>query len=249
MADDALTNPAKRLHKILSTAFGYQGQVTREVWRAVLCENSGDDTELLWALLALQALAGEAEELLGSVPPPHQVADYVECFPEIRQAISSDKLQAEWNSVRGHLSDATLMPLRYGGLTLEATLHESVIDESVLVELRKQVAQVREAICASGLEAGFKRQLLRQLDEIDRALRLYRITGARGLRAALSNTLGVMAMRRDRFKAWWNNSTLKPFVEILAALDLVLSKVDGLPLLKWGGAAVKALTASGVLGG
>lgn len=248
LEETQLINPARRLHDLLTQAFGYQGQKTQDVWRAVLCSPDDSDRDLLWALLALQALTDETESLVGKAASPGHIEEYTACFPEIRQAIAVDKLQQEWNSVRGHLSDQILIPLKFGGLLLDSIFHERSIDQAGLDGLRSQIAAVRETVRASDLDAAFKRVLLDQLDEMDRALRLYRISGAQGLRTAFRHGLGVITLYRDRFKTWWNDSTLKPFVEILSAINLAASHADSQAAIEWAVKSAKALLESKISG-
>ncbi|MBU2986805.1 hypothetical protein KO528_15680 [Saccharophagus degradans] len=214
------SNPAGRLHKILSQAKSRPDKAkVRDVWAMVLGVDQ-NDALVTRAVVELYSLSNEIQLLIKmNEQLNHKL--YLKSFSSIDRAFFPLNLSANWNSVKQHLHDEALTRLQFCAEQLSDFYAEDTLSEEDLAEIIEKTESLFKAVYSSSLPGALRLSLLEEVERLRSAISMYRIKGAKGLKETLQGTIGaVIANQVELQSASENNpDVLKRLGELIDKLD------------------------------
>jgi len=214
------SNPAGRLHKILSQAKKHiDNKKVEEVWADVL-DIEKNDVIITKAVVELYSLSNEVQTL---VKMNNQLNHdlYLKSFTSINLAFFPLNLKANWSSAKGHLNDEALTRLQFCAELLSTFYKEETLSEKDLKEIIEKVELLFETIYSSSLPLVLRLSLLEEVERLRNAISMYRIKGAKGLKEAMQGTIGALIANQEDLKlaSQDNPDVLKKLGELIDKLD------------------------------
>lgn len=214
------SNPAGRLHKILTLAKRRSDQEkVREVWASIL-EVENDDVIVTKAVVELYSLSNEIQSLIKmNEQLNHEL--YLKSFNSINRAFFPLNLASNWNSVKQYLSDEALTRLQFCAEQLSQFYAEDTLSEEDLGQIIEKTELLFNAVYSSSLPHTLRLSLLEEVERLRRSIAMYKIKGAKGLKEALQGTIGSVVANQEELKASSDNNpdVLKRLGELIDKLD------------------------------
>jgi hypothetical protein len=214
------SNPAGRLHKILSRAKGQpDNHKVKDVWMMAI-GIEGDDVDVTKSVIELYSLSQEIQSLIKMNDNLNHDL-YLSSFHRIERAFFPLNLGAGWQGVKQHLTDEALTRLQFCAQELSSFYSEETLSEEDLADIIKKTDELYNSLYSSTLPNVLRLTLLEEVQRIRNAISLYRIKGAKGLKEALQGAIGaVVANQEDLKSAKTENS------DVIKRLGNLLDKVD-----------------------
>jgi len=232
------SNPAGRLHKILSDAKKRKDhENVRAVWSSVL-DIDQDEVVITEAVLQLYSLSKEIQSLIKMNDQlNHEL--YLKSFNQINRAFFPLDLNASWVSVKRHLTDEALTRLQFCAEELSTFYTEDRLSPEDLAEIISKTEALFESVFNSSLPDVLRLSLLEEVERIRSSISIYRIKGAKGLKESLQCTIGAVVANQEELKeaATQNSDVLQRLGELIDKLDsfttraLKLKKMVAKPIL------------------
>lgn len=241
------SNPAGRLHKILSSAQATLTQTGTEstalnVWARVFEVAEQEAHELpthvsvISGLLQLRRLIEETVDRLREIEGlPER---YFRPFERIR-AVPTQSLTALTSDIAGTIRTITegdMTVLEFCSERLEERHAEPIIDENELSEILQDVSSLFEQVTTSSLDSELTTFILDGLESIRRGIFEYKIRGPQRLKEVLAEIIGNLAMNHDIVRAAGNDETVgrfeKVFYRLAAAVSFASDSVGLLAAVK-----------------
>jgi hypothetical protein len=214
------SNPAGRLHKILSDAKRRKDQEkVREVWASVL-DIEQDEVVITKAVVELYSLSNEIQSLIKmNSQLNHQL--YLKSFNQINRAFFPLNLGTNWNSVKQHLTDEALTRLQFCAEELSTFYTEDTLSDKDLAEIISKTEALFESVFNSSLPDVLRLALLEEVERLRSSISMYRIKGAKGLKESLQGTIGAVVANQEELKvaASQNPDVLQRLGELIDKLD------------------------------
>lgn len=214
------SNPAGRLHKILSQAKKRRDQdKVRSVWAETLgVEN--DDVIITKAVVELYSLSNEIQTLIKMNDQlNHEL--YLKSFQTIDRAFFPLNLGSNWGSVKGALTEEALTRLQFCAEQLSTFYAEDTLSEEDLAEIITRTEALFDALYHSKLPEALRLSLLEEVERLRCAISMYKIKGAKGLKDALQGTIGAVVVNQDELKASAENNS-----DVIQRLGELIDKLD-----------------------
>lgn len=219
------TNPAGRLHSILSEAKrSNEKQKVREVWSRVTGAEV-DDVEVTKAVVELYSLSQEIQSLIkmnGGLN--HDL--YLASFKRLDQAFFPLNLSGPWQGPKQHLTDEALTRLQFCAEELGKFYSEESLPEEDLADVVSKTELLFEAVYSSSLPDTLRLALLEEVERVRHSICLYKIKGAKGLKEALQSTIGAVVANEAELRelSETNPDVLRRLGELIDKLDSFTSR-------------------------
>jgi len=214
------SNPAGRLHKILSDAKSRKDQdKVRAVWASVLYIEQ-DEVIVTKAVVELHSLSNETQSLIKmNNQLNHEL--YLKSFNQINRAFFPLNLGTNWSSVKPHLTDEALTRLQFCAEELSTFYTEDTLSDEDLAEIIAKTEALFEAVFNSSLPGVLRLSLLEEVERLRNSISMYRIKGAKGLKDALQGTIGAVVANQEELKyaEGQNPDVLQRLGELIDKLD------------------------------
>lgn len=213
------SNPAGRLHKILSDAKRRKDQdKVRAVWASVL-DIEQDEVVITKAVVELYSLSNEIQSLIRMNKLNHEL--YLKSFNQINRAFFPLNLGTNWSSVKQHLTDEALTRLQFCAEELSTFYTEDTLSDEDLAEIITKTEALFEAVFNSSLPDVLRLSLLEEVERLRSSISMYRIKGAKGLKESLQGTIGAVVANQEELKeaAGQNPDVLQRLGELIDKLD------------------------------
>ncbi|EOX1799798.1 hypothetical protein ACPDQ8_003450 [Vibrio cholerae] len=214
------TNPAGRLHKILSTAKEQPDKKTvRDVWAYALNVES-NDAEVTKAVVELYSLTHQIQSLIKMKEGLNHDL-YLSSFSRVERALIPLNLAASWNNVKVHLSDEALTRLQFCAEELSRFYAEDSLSEEELKNIIEKTEALFNTVYSSNLPDALRLALLEEVERLRNAISMYKIKGAKGLKDALQGTIGAVVANQEELRnvANENQDVLKRLGELIDKMD------------------------------
>lgn len=214
------SNPAGRLHKILSEAKRRKDQEkVRAVWASVL-DIEQDEVTVTKAVVELYSLSNEIQSLIKMNNQLNHTL-YLKSFNQINRAFFPLNLGSSWSSVKTHLTDEALTRLQFCAEELSTFYTEDTLSDEDLTEVVEKTEALFEAVFNSSLPDVLRLSLLEEVERLRSSISMYRIKGAKGLKEALQGTIGAVVANQEELKeaAGQNPDVLQRLGELIDKLD------------------------------
>lgn len=211
MAATPKTNPAGRLYHLLKAAEPKNKKMSfGEVWADVFGINPKDREQLLVSLSHIYQQMDEGRKLIEANPElPQELL--LEPFQKLGKAFSVVNLGGKWGGwKRSHLPDGTLRDLQWCAQMLDDHYPESELDREQLTALREEVEKLISEVHKADSPAHLKRIIVDGLEHVRRSIVEYDLRGADGLKDALEQNLGIIALHQKELSS---NSQVWEFVK------------------------------------
>ncbi|SDU62652.1 hypothetical protein [Desulfobacula phenolica] len=219
------SNPAGRLHKILSMAKRQaDGKKVREVWaEAVGLEN--DDMIVTKGVVALYTLSQEIQSLIKmNESLNHDL--YLSSFNRIDKTFFPLILNAEWKTAKGHLTDEAMTRLQFCAEELTKFYSEESLEEEDLQDIIEITDNLFDALNQSSFSDILRLTLLEEVQKVRNAIVIYKIKGAKGLKEALQGTIGAVVVSQEDLKmeSEQNKEVIQKIGQLIDKLDAFTSR-------------------------
>lgn len=214
------SNPAGRLHKILSEA-KRQGdkKLVREVWADVLSVDN-DDIVVTKSVVALYSLSQEIQSLIKMKEGlNHEL--YLSSFKTIDKAFFPLNLGISWNNVKHNLTEEAITRLQFCGEELSRFYCEESLPDEDLKDIIDKTEELFDSIYNGSLSEALRLALLEEIERIRNAINMYKIKGAKGLKEALQGTIGAVVANQEELKSVSNSNT-----DVIKRLGELIDKMD-----------------------
>ncbi|WP_428354144.1 hypothetical protein [Methyloprofundus sp.] len=193
------SNPAGRLHKILSGAKNQpDNKKVSEVWSLAL-NMENNDIDLTKGVVELYKLSQEIQSLIKmNNGLNHQL--YLSSFVRIDKAFFPLNLASNWSSVKPHLTEEALTRLQFCAEELSSFYSEETISEDDLKDIIDKTDELFNSLYQCSLPDTLRLTLLEEVERIRNAINMYKIKGAKGLKEALQGTIGAVVANQDELK-------------------------------------------------
>jgi hypothetical protein len=214
------SNPAGRLHKILSSARVQADQKkVKEVWSSVL-GLKGDNVDVTKAVVELYNLSQEIQSLIKmNKNLNHDL--YLSSFKIIDKAFFPLNLGSNWNSVKPHLTEEAITRLQFCAEELSRYYSEESLSKEDLDDIVSKTEELFKTVYNSQLPDTLRLSILEEIEKIRYAVRMYLIKGAKGLKEALQSTIGMAVVNQDEIK-----KTSERNLEVITRLGDLIDKLD-----------------------
>jgi len=200
------TNPASRLHALLSEAKAQQvrgsGQAIN-LWRIVfrLPEDGSEEktlTRVISGLLQLQKLINETEASLLSIEGLHE--RHFRPFGRIKEVprVSLLALHQDVSPTLNQVTEGDLTTLEFCAVALESMHIESDTDESELQDILTEVNALFDDVMQSNIDPDLQTFILDGLEAIRRGIYEFRIRGSERLKEAMGEIVGDYWVRHPK---------------------------------------------------
>lgn len=206
-------NPAGRLYEILAKA---KNQPPDNALKTVLTAalNASNDVDFYKRLVHLKELVNEVKETVQNMENINKEL-YLSHYPQIEQLTQTSNLDIPWKNVIHLLGEPALINVAHIAEILPYNCRENLIEENVLNELIFEIEEVIKKVNDSSLIIELKRLIIDQLYIILNSIYSYKIRGVKGLRNALTTSLGEFIINYKLFKDAENTDEVKSFKSIL----------------------------------
>ncbi len=219
------SNPAGRLHKILSLAKRKpDNKKVREVWAEVIGIENNDIT-VTKAVVELYSLSQEIQGLIKiNDGLNHQL--YLSSFNHIDRSFFPLNLGANWNQVKQHLTDEAITRLQFCAEELSRFYSEESLSEEDLKDIIKKTEELYDSLYKSSLPDTLRLSLLEEVERVRHAISMFKIKGAKGLKEALQGTIGAVVTNQEELqKASEDNpDVINRIGELIDKLDSFTSR-------------------------
>lgn len=214
------SNPAGRLHKILSSAKNQaDSKKVSEVWSLVL-DMENNDVVVTKGVVELYNLSQEIQALIKmNNELNHQL--YLSSFIRIDRAFFPLNLASNWNSVKPHLTEEALTRLQFCAEELSRFYSEETISEEDLKDIITKTEELFNSLYESSLPDTLRLTLLEEVERIRNAINMYKIKGAKGLKEALQGTIGAVVANQEELK-----NADKTSDDVIQRLGELIDKMD-----------------------
>lgn len=214
------SNPAGRLHKILSNAKRQpDNQKVKVVWSKALGIEE-DDIEVTKSVIELYSLSQEIQSLIKMNDNlNHEL--YLSSFNRIDMAFFPLNLATTWQGAKSHLTDEALTRLQFCAQELSGFYSEETLSDEDLADIIKKTDELYNSLYSSTLPSVLRLTLLEEVQRIRNAISLYQIRGAKGLKEALQGAIGAVVANQEDLKKAKNDND-----EVIKKLGGLLEKVD-----------------------
>lgn len=185
-------NPVGRLHRLLSQMPSNNNTVGSWLVSYFGVSNSSVAVQIdLYADLA--HLIVESQKTLGTLQGyvPDDLRAFQEPIEKVAAVVSSSNPTRPTYEFKSQVSAETLKGLEFYSRFLTRDAPEVTLAADKMQELLGQVQALSNEIMGADLDAQLKAILLEHLSAVERALRLYAISGSAGLRRAANGLLGA----------------------------------------------------------
>ena len=215
------TNPAGRLHSILSKAKSRpDGHKVRDVWAYAFDCDSKDDADISSRVVETYNLYKEVTKLIQMLPNiNHQL--YLHSLPSIERAFFPLQLNTNWQPHKTQLNDNVMTRLQFCAEELSKNYSEESIKQTDLESIRKAADDLFDEVLASNLDQTLRLAILEELERIRSSISMYQIKGAKGVKEALQATLGAIIANHEDFA-----EERKKNGEVIEKLGLLVDKLD-----------------------
>lgn len=219
------SNPAGRLHKILSKAKRQPDKKTvKDVWSNALAVD-GDDVVVTKSVIELYSLSQEIQALIKmNENLNHEL--YLSSFHRIDRAFFPLNLGATWQNVRQQLTEEALTRLQFCAQELSEFYSEDSLSKEDLSDIIKKTDELYDSLYSSTLPSVLRLTLLEEVQRIRNAISLYQIKGAKGLKEALQGAIGAVVANQEELKSakGENEDVIKRLGDLLDKMDSFASK-------------------------
>lgn len=198
-ANETYTNPAQRLHDIL-TQLGQQNpnHKTREILANVFDVDSADTVRLLRIVTGILSLIQEVRSHIeANADGQNASSKYLDAIVAIENAVSSYDLNDRWR--RGCDAIMSIQEkighLEFASEYLYKNSQSLVVAE--IEELKQSLTDLLAQIAESSIEDSVKKQLEIRLREMLEVLRFYKLYGDKGFAEVAEKALGCTCFRYD----------------------------------------------------
>lgn len=214
------SNPAGRLHKILSNAKRQpDNQKVKTVWSKALGVED-DDVVVTKSVIELYSLSQEIQSLIKMNDNlNHEL--YLSSFNRIDLAFFPLNLATTWQGAKNHLTDEALTRLQFCAQELSGFYSEETLSKEDLADIIKKTDELYNSLYSSTLPSVLRLTLLEEVQRIRNAISLYQIKGAKGLKEALQGAIGAVVANQEELKKAKNDND-----EVIKKLGGLLEKVD-----------------------
>lgn len=192
---EQLDNPAARVEAVLIRAQPHtEGSANAlDAWREVFEVETTEDVAMFTAeFIAQIRLAREAIERLPESEDPEHLLKYfsvLDKLPKLMFTMTGQLMSA----FRPIINNEVIYSLAGCSRALRRNqAKELTFDSDALIELLGLVAKVVDEVAASDVPIHLKIFITQRLQEVETALRLYRITGYSGVEYSLDGLIGTM---------------------------------------------------------
>lgn len=214
------SNPAGRLFKILSDAKKRPDQEKVKVAWAIILGVEQDDAVITKAVIELYSLSHEIQSLIKmNERLNHEL--YLKSFSRIDRVFIPLNLSGNWNSVKAYLTEEALTRLQFCAQELSSYYAEETLSEEELAEIVRSIEALFEAVNKSSFPDVLKLTFLGEVERLRRAISMYRIRGAKGLKEAFQGTIGAVVANQYELKA-----ASKQDSDVLDRLGELIDKLD-----------------------
>lgn len=226
-------NPAKRLHKLLSTGKKInRSQPMIAAWANLLGLPSAEITMVFVGLAEMQNLVSEVESYIRRIPGENHTL-YLRSMPQIRSVLAVPNLEQSWSVFLERLPDTAVADLDFCADLISKHVEEHEVSEDELRWISDQVSELSEKVLGSNIPKALRIALLELLETMRSAVATYRVRGAKGLRKALASSIGELFLRYPEVRSSNDEPELKEFWAFATTLDKIICKaLEYLPLLE-----------------
>jgi len=219
-----LTNPARRLHSILS---GIDVANPANIpLRGYLAARFGgeqtDDLEMFRKLLAIYDLVAVTDQRLALMRHPKRNT-FASCIKPIVTALQQTQLNTAMSHLTNQLKNGPLPILDLAADVLDAEQPEYLIDQSELDSLLKEADELKARVQESDVPLDLKQILIGLVERIKRAILDYPLSGAEGLDKAIKEAYGTAFVEHAIVLPQKENPVVRGFWDWLGRLNSVVS--------------------------
>ncbi len=230
------TNPAGRLHEILSKAKKSPSGTAFSLWSGVF-EVTVESTrarnplqaeleaqiEVISRIFQFKKLIEDTEESLHRIDGLSE--KYFRPFDRIRPLVkqSIGFMNADLSGMLGQITEGDMTVLEFCSERLEGLHSESLVDEKELQSILEDVTTLFDEVKISELDVELKTFILDGLESIRRGIYEFRIRGSQRLKEAIAEIIASFVMNHEITKtpqdqeSWARfNRTLKRFVAVVS---------------------------------
>lgn len=219
------TNPAKRLYDILNTLISAESNFSgdppvKACWMSAFeIEQDKDFYDSVSKVVDLVRLYEQAVMRNNTA----DTSKYLRILQAIQEGMFNVSSET-WYAFRGRFDDNFMlaMQLACDSMYWDA---EEVVSEGDLEELQSEVEALINKVVSADLNDELKRVLADGLGAVRQAILDYRISGAEGLKQALSRNIDLIIRYRDEFKEADETEDGKA---VVSGFRGVLKRLDGL---------------------
>lgn len=219
------SNPAGRLHKILSELKGQHDSTKLFVAWARVLEVEENAVLVTKSVIELYSLSQEIQSLIKmNEELNHEL--YLSSFAQIEKAFFPLNLLTTCVTVKRHLTDEALTRLQFCAEELSRFYSEESLSEEDLKDIINKTEELFETLYKSKLPETLRLSLLEEVERIRNAIQLYKIKGAKGLKEALQGALGAVVSNHEELKeaSKTDKDVIKRLGELIEKLDSFASK-------------------------
>lgn len=220
-----LNNSASRLHAILSAVFAYTPEAKMQnVWQELFKLKKNDLYKISLIQPRLIKLANEVGEQIESISHLQKKDIYLKYVNQIADALYRlghiHNVQQLHQAINDNLLDSLHI---CSDLLNSNSIHEYLLGDDELEELRKEVDNLIKQIEKLNLENEFKETLLSIILELIYAIDFYRIHGYEGFRVYTERFLGNLLLNKSNFESLKNDNDSK---EVLAGVFRIFDQTN-----------------------
>ena len=219
-----LTNPAKRLHAILSGAGAveYRNKHFRQYLAAVLGGDEKNDLEMFRKLLGIYDLVALTERRLATMKH-HKRETYASCISPIVKILQHTQLNNAANHITQQLGNGPLHILDLASDALDQEQPEFRIEQAELDALYSEAEKLEEQITSADLPVELRTLLLDCINRIKTAIRNYNLGGAEGIDRAIKEAYGTAFVEHAVVLPEKDSPFVRAFWDWLAKINTTIS--------------------------
>ncbi len=223
-AGKILTNPARRLHSILSGAdVQAPAQVPLRQYLSVRFGGEAkDDLEMFRKLLAIYDLVAVTDQRISLMTHPKR-STFASCIKPIVTALQQTQLDSGISNLTNQLINGPLPILDLAADVLDVEQPEYLIDQSDLHSLLKETKELEAQIRESDVPVDLKQILLGLTERLERAITDYPLSGAEGLDRVIKEAYGTAFVEHAIVLPHKEDPVVKAFWDWLGRINSVVS--------------------------
>lgn len=192
-------DPAGRLHDVLNElrAEPKPDPIGKALAKVLRLDWPDDYPDIALAISAIVRLPAQVKALIGRAPD--EDADLLlEHFPAIESALTQlQNLNVPVENLQQGIRDDALYSLRLCSSVIRRTTPERKLKPDDAGRLLKSTYELLDNVVASSLSEATKSLVVEHVSAIERALRLARVEGIKGVEDAFDRTVGALKRRSD----------------------------------------------------
>lgn len=207
----AKTSAAKRLNTFVNRLIGVPVTQTSRVgtaFAAVLGIEPTDHLALGEAyssfLLLIRDAIAEVEAKYGppSSDPDVEEARTLRLTPlnQLYGNFANNSIHSTIDIINGNVTPRLLDGLAHTAATVQEVAREEKLEDSQLLKILEQIADVKKSVSSSDLDPSLKFLLLGLLSEVEKAIAQYELSGVAGIGSAIERMVGAMVTRTSLLK-------------------------------------------------